>query len=61
LGKQVEGQGGAFESRIDREEARWDVFGYIEMFYNPKHRHSYADGLFPVQFEQHYFNRLGCV
>jgi len=42
----------------DREEARRDVFDYIEMFYNPKRRHSYADGLSPVQFEQRYFNRL---
>jgi len=23
----------------DREAARRDVFDYIEMFYNPKHRH----------------------
>ena len=36
----------------DREEARRDVFDYIEMFYNPKRRHSYADGLSPVQVEQ---------
>ena len=45
----------------DREEARRDVFDYIEMFYNPKRRHSYADGLSPVQFEQRYFNRLESV
>ena len=45
----------------DREEARRDVFDYIEMFYNPKRRHSYADGLSPVQFEQQYFNRLESV
>jgi len=46
---------------IDREEARRDVFDYIEMFYNPKRRHSYADGLSPVQFERQYFNRLESV
>lgn len=45
----------------DREEARRDVFDYIEMFYNPKRCHSYVDGLSPVQFEQQYFKRLGCV
>jgi putative transposase len=45
----------------DREEARRDVFDYIEMFYNPKRRHGYAGGVSPVQFEQQYFNRLGCV
>lgn len=28
----------------DREEARRDVFNYIEMFYNPKCRHGYAGG-----------------
>jgi putative transposase len=45
----------------DREEARRDVFDYIEMFYNPKRRHGYAGGISPVQFEQQYFNRLGSV
>jgi putative transposase len=45
----------------DREEARRDVFDYIEMFYNPKRSHSHADGLSPVQFEQQYINRLGSV
>ena len=45
----------------DREEARRDVFDYIEMFYNPKRRHSHADGLSPVKYEQRYFNRLGSV
>lgn len=45
----------------DREEARRDVFDYIEMFYNPKRRHGYAGGVSPVQFEQQYFNRLGSV
>jgi len=45
----------------DREEARRDVFDYIEMFYNPKRRHSHADGISPVKFEQQYFNRLESV
>ena len=45
----------------DREEARRDVFDYIEMFYNPKRRHSYANDVSPVEFEKQYFNRLESV
>lgn len=41
-----------------REAARSDVFNYIEMFYNPKRRHSTADGLSPVEFEQRHSRRL---
>ena len=44
-----------------REDARADVFNYIEMFYNPKRRHSTAGGLSPVQFEQHHSQRLSSV
>ena len=36
---------------LDREEARRDVFNYIEMFYNPKRRHSHANDVSPVEFE----------
>ena len=46
---------------IDREEARRDVFNYIEMFYNPKRRHGYANDVSPVEFENQYFNRLQSV
>ncbi len=46
---------------LDREEARRDVFDYIEMFYNPMRRHGYNQGLAPVEFEKQYFNRLECV
>lgn len=46
---------------IDREEARRDVFNYIELFYNPKRRHGYANGLSPVEFEKLYFNRQQSV
>lgn len=45
----------------DREEARRDVFNYIEMFYNPKRRHSHANDVSPVEFENQYFNRLKSV
>lgn len=45
----------------DREEARRDVFNYIEMFYNSKRRHGYANSVSPVEFENQYFNRLQSV
>ena len=35
-----------------RQEARRDVFEYIEMFYNPARRHSTLGYLSPAQFEQ---------
>ena len=35
-----------------RDEARQDVFEYIEMFYNPKHKHANNGMLSPVIFEQ---------
>lgn len=38
----------------DREEARQDVFNYIEMFYNPIRRHGSAGNLAPVEFERRY-------
>ena len=44
-----------------REEARQDVFDYIEMFYNPKRRHSSAMQLSPVEFEKRYFQSLESV
>ncbi len=44
-----------------REEARRDVFDYIELFYNPKRRHGYTNQLSPVEFEKQYFMRLESV
>ena len=44
-----------------REEARQDIFNYIEMFYNPVRRHGYNDDLSPVEFEKRYFNKAGSV
>ena len=38
-----------------------DVFDYIEMFYNPKRRHSFNNGLSPVECEKQYFERLKSV
>jgi hypothetical protein len=33
------------------KSARRDVFNYIEMFYNSKRRHVYANSVSPVEFE----------
>lgn len=44
-----------------REEARSDIFDYIEMFYNPKRRHSSAMQLSPVEYEKRYFLSLESV
>ena len=35
-----------------RDEARADLFDYIELFYNPKRRHSYVGGVSPEAFER---------
>lgn len=45
----------------DREEARQDIFNYIEMFYNPIRRHGYNDDLSPVEFERRHFLSTGAV
>jgi putative transposase len=34
-----------------RDEARADLFDYIEMFYNPRRRHSHVGGVSPEAFE----------
>jgi putative transposase len=34
-----------------REAARQDVFKYIEMFYNPKRKHTNNGMLSPIDFE----------
>jgi putative transposase len=35
-----------------REDARTDLFDYIEMFYNPRRRHSYLGNVSPEVFER---------
>ena len=44
-----------------RQDARADVFDYIEMFYNPKRRHDFNNQLSPVEFEKRYFQSLESV
>ena len=41
-----------------REDARADVFDYIEAFYNRKRRHGNNDGLSPVNYETIHLERL---
>ncbi|RKR54661.1 putative transposase [Yokenella regensburgei] len=44
-----------------REEARSDIFDYIEMFYNSKRRHGSSDQMPPTKYENQYYQRLGSV
>lgn len=45
----------------DRDEARQDIFNYIEMFYNPIRRHGYNDDISPVEFEKRHFRKTASV
>ena len=38
-----------------REEAKTEIFNFIEMFYNPIKRHSHTGGVSPVKFEEAYY------
>jgi len=44
-----------------RNDARADVFDYIELFYNIRRRHGYNNGLPPVKYEQQISERLESV
>ncbi|ECK7470289.1 IS3 family transposase [Salmonella enterica subsp. enterica] len=44
-----------------REEARSDIFDYIEMFYNCRRRHGSSDQMPPAEYENLYYQRLGSV
>ncbi|EKA0987794.1 IS3 family transposase, partial [Cronobacter sakazakii] len=44
-----------------REEARSDIFDYIEMFYNSKRRHGSGDQMPPTEYENQYYQRPGSV
>ena len=44
-----------------REEARRDVFDYIEFFYNPQRKHVRNGMLSPIDFEQHQKLKLQAV
>ncbi|HDL6700409.1 TPA: IS3 family transposase, partial [Yersinia enterocolitica] len=40
-----------------REEARSDIFDYIEMFYNSKRRHGSSEQMSPTEYENQYYQR----
>ena len=44
-----------------RDDAKTEIFNFIEMFYNPVKRHSHTGGISPVRFEEDYFSRLESV
>ena len=45
----------------DRDEARADIFEYIECFYNRKRRHGYLGNISPVAFEERAAGRYETV
>ena len=44
-----------------RQDARADVFNYIEMFYNPKRRHNTSGGASQIEHEKRQAQQLGSV
>ena len=44
-----------------RDEARADIFNYIEFFYNPNRRHGNNNGVSPMNYEKQYFEKLSAV
>ncbi|HHZ96508.1 MAG TPA: IS3 family transposase [Flavobacteriales bacterium] len=44
-----------------REDAKREIFNFIEMFYNPVKRHSHTGGVSPAKYEEDYFSRLESV
>ncbi len=44
-----------------REDAKIEIFNFIEMFYNPIKRHSHTGGVSPAKFEEDYFSKLESV
>lgn len=41
-----------------RQQARADIFDYIEGFYNPRRNHGTNGGLSPVEYERQYYQQL---
>lgn len=44
-----------------RDDARSDIFDYIELFYNSRRRHGFNDQLSPIEYEQQFEKRLVSV
>ncbi|HGB2928925.1 TPA: IS3 family transposase, partial [Salmonella enterica subsp. enterica serovar Saintpaul] len=43
------------------DEARSDIFDYIEMFYNSRRRHGSSEQMPPAEYENLYHQRLRSV
>jgi len=41
-----------------RDQARAEIFDYIEMFYNSKRRYGFNEMFSPVEYEQRFAGRL---
>lgn len=46
---------------LTRDEARSDIFDYIELFYNVRRRHGFNNQQSPVEYERQYQMRLASV
>lgn len=44
-----------------RDDARAEIFDYIEMFYNPKRRHGFNDQMSPADYEEFHQKRLASI
>jgi putative transposase len=47
--------------RSTRDEAKAEIFNFIEMFYNPQKPHSHTGSILPVQFDKASFEKLSTV
>ena len=45
----------------DCAEVKYDVFDYIELFYNPTRRHGDNRNLLSMDYEENYFKELRSV
>jgi len=41
-----------------RDQARAEIFDYIEMFYNSRRRHGFNEMLLPVEYKKRFTERL---
>ncbi|PAL12871.1 hypothetical protein B8W92_11120 [Moraxella osloensis] len=46
---------------LSREEAKSDIFEYIEMFYNSKRRHGSIGQRSPLEYEKNHQKMVMCV
>jgi putative transposase len=44
-----------------RDDAKANTFNFIEMFYNPKKRHSHTGDVSPAKFEETHYSELETV